>query len=306
MTKAFRRFRVVPSEEGQTLTVLVARRLKGTSRERATAIIRAGGVYVNKLRIRVPSVSVVAGERVTVYPGAADAEPLDADALVFAYRDPNFVVLDKPRGVPVAQTRDTARGTLSEALRRRLEQEGFRRAYVGLVHRIDREASGLVLFTIRDVANRSVHKQFVDHSIDRRYRTLVTGAPPDRWTVDAPLRVAGTRVRVAEVEDGGADSARTEFVRLASLDTDTSSPRALVEATLTTGRMHQIRVHAAHSGHPLVGDDRYGTPDPGGLHLHAHRLELTHPLTGEALRIESALPPWARVAADDDGVTRDG
>jgi RluA family pseudouridine synthase len=296
MAKDYRRFRVIPAEEGQTLAILLSRRLPKTSRKEATRIIKAGGVYVNKLRVRIPSVRVVAGERITAYPGASEIDELEPESLVFVHRDPSFVVLDKPHGVAVAQTRQSARGTLASALREKLAEEGLVRPYVGVVHRLDLGASGLVLFTIRDIANKSFHRQFVDHQIDRRYRLLVHGEAPESFSCDAALRIVeGQRVRVAEPGDEGSKRARTVFTRLGAPIDGCS----LLEAQLETGRTHQIRAHAAHMDFPIVGDRRYGLEKDEGkrLHLHASSLEFAHPLTSEHLRIEAPLPQWARPRA---------
>ena len=295
MAKNYRRFRVIPSEEGQTLQILLSRRLPNTTRKDATRLIKAGGVYVNKLRVRIPSVRVVAGERITAYPQASTIEDLDEQQLVFVHRDPTFVVLDKPAGVPVAQTRQSARGTLADALRRQLVKEGLTRPCVGVVHRLDIGASGLVLFTIRDIANKSLHSQFVQHEISRRYRLLVEGQTQAEFRCDAALRITeGKRSRIAEPGEPGAKTASTSFTRLTpALDT---ADQTLLEAALETGRTHQIRAHIAHLGHAIVGDRRYGRKDDPAkrLHLHASHLEFAHPVSGEDLHIEAPLPEWAR------------
>lgn len=133
-----RRFRVIPQEQGLTLRNLLVRRVRELDRERAAELIRAGGVYVNRLRVRLPQVLVAPGERVTVYLEALAAEPMALERLAFVHRDPEFVVLDKPAGVPVSPVRETAVGCLSEALIRELEAEGVTRPYVGVVHQIGR------------------------------------------------------------------------------------------------------------------------------------------------------------------------
>lgn len=298
MASNYRRFRVIPAEEGQTLEILLSRRLPNTTRKEAARIIRAGGVYINKLRMRVPKVRVAAGERITAYPNASQIDNLDVAQLDFVHRDESFVVLNKPCGVPVAQTRQSARGTLATALRDQLVEEGLTRPYVGIVHRLDIAASGLVLFTIRDVANKSLHQQFVQHQIDRRYRLLVHGEASERFECDQALRISqGQRVRIAEAGDTSAKSARTSFTRLARV----SNERSLLEAKLETGRTHQIRAHAAHVGLPIVGDTRYGRKENNEscMHLHASSLEFTHPITGEVLRVECPLPQWAQADHPD-------
>jgi RluA family pseudouridine synthase len=293
------RFRVVPSEEGMMLGHLVARRLPNLDLERGRELVRAGAVYMGPVRIRVPTVRVVAGELITAYPQALEDAPLAEDAVRFVHRDPTFVVLDKPPGVAVSATR--ARGTLSEALRRTLEREGMARPYVGVVHRLDRGASGLVLFTIRSIANQSMHRQFVEHRIERIYRLLVRGNAPASASCDAPLLVSRTgTVRPATPGDPRAKSARTDFTRI-----EPSHPTpgtSLLEAQLETGRTHQIRVHAQALGHPIVGDRRYGDAEQASeesrLHLHAWRLRFEHPQDGTPVDVRAELPAWAQGLTD--------
>jgi RluA family pseudouridine synthase len=318
-----RRFRVIPTEQGLTLRNLLVRRVRELDRERAAELIRAGGVYVNRLRVRLPQVLVAPGERVTVYLEALAAEPMALDRLVFVHRDPEFVVLDKPAGVPVSPVRETAVGCLSEALIRELEAEGVTRPYVGVVHRLDRGASGLVLFTIRSIANKSLHRQFREHSIRRGYRIRVrtdaSWVPPvgnGEFRCDVPLiKLHEGGVRIGDPGDSRAKLAVTHF-RLVYSDAiwaEDGTREHLLDVQLETGRSHQIRAHAASLGCPIVGDHRYGSAsaesapesesesEPESAHdrlcLHAHTLDLTHPRTGEALHLESPLPDWAQIPA---------
>jgi RluA family pseudouridine synthase len=286
------RFRVVPNEDGMMLAQLVARRLPDIDAEQSKALVRAGAVYMGHLRVRVPTVRVATGERITVHRQASAHEELDPTTLVIVHRDETFIVLDKPEGVPVAATRESARGTLAEALRRRLASDGVVRPYVGVVHRLDRGASGLVLFTVRSVANKSLHKQFVEHRIERTYRVLVDGDAPNEVVCEVPLVVlpGAEGMRAAKPGDMRAKSARTRFRKLASRE-----GTSLLEATLDTGRTHQIRIHAAEIGHPIVGDRRYGHGQDGErLHLHAWRLRFDHPVDGRRIEVDSDLPDWAR------------
>lgn len=302
------RFRVVEAEDGMLVHHLVARRLPDIGLEQAKALIRGGSVYLGHLRVRLTTIRVATGERVTVYPDALARTEQTPPPLRFVHRDPAFVVLDKPPGVAVAQTRESSRGTLAESLRQALAQEGMQRPYVGVVHRLDQGASGLVLFTIRSVANRSLHRQFVEHSIERRYRVRVCGDPPASMECDASLvELRHGRVRVARSGEPRARSAHTTMTRLAPAVAEVGAqPSALMDVSLRTGRTHQIRVHAQTLGHPVLGDRKYGRPDndsaiPDRLHLHAARLCFTHPLDGTALDLCAPLPDWAR--AQDEPTT---
>jgi 23S rRNA-/tRNA-specific pseudouridylate synthase len=153
------------------------------------------------------------------------------------------------------------------------------------------------LFTTRSIANKGVHKQFAEHTISRRYRLRVHGEPAASFECALPLlELHSGSSKVAE-DNPHARAARTRFVRrepaLALADT------ALLEAELDTGRHHQIRVHAAALGHPLLGDRRYGSDDVGErLHLHAFELGLEHPEDGRRFIVRAELPAWAR-AVDD-------
>lgn len=302
------RFRVIPAETGMTLRNLLVRRVRELDRDAASELVKAGGVYVNRLRIRLPMVRVAAGERITVYREALRSEALEPSALQIRHRDAEFVVIDKPAGIAVAPTRGTARGTLSEALGNLLESEGVARPYVGVVHRLDQGASGLVVLTTRGAANASLHQQFVDHEIRRTYVLLVDGDPPDEHVCDAGLaHTSNGGVRIAKPGEPSYKAATTRFRRLGVREHE-GRTRVLVQAELETGRTHQIRAHAAHSGFPIVGDRRYGEPSASPskrgqapvdleaverLCLHAHKLQFVHPQTGEPLAFESSLPAWA-------------
>jgi hypothetical protein len=166
------RFRVVGIEDGMMLRQLLGKRLKVTPAI-AAEIVRAGGAYVGPLRMCVPTVRVTEGERVTVYPKAAQIVAIDPGELRLLYRDERCVIVEKPHGVPAAATRAANRGTLAQALVQRLEAEGVLRPYVGLVHNLPARAAGLALFTIRGQATESFYKMFAELPIRRRYR----GAP---------------------------------------------------------------------------------------------------------------------------------
>lgn len=291
------RFRVVPHEDGLTLIQLLGQRLRGASLEECRRLVKIGAVHIGRLRVRIPTTRVTVGERITAYPSALETDDLDPSILRFVHRDPAFVVLDKPAGTPVAATRSNAHATLSERLRRQLEEEGVKRPYVGVVHRLDQGASGLVLFTTRSAVNASLQRRFAEHRIERIYRVLVHGDPPTTQHCSAPIVAlpGGRGVRIASEGEHRAQTAHTEFRRLVPRHARPGT--ALLEATLTTGRTHQIRIHLVHLGYPVVGDRRYGLGETEAnepcLHLHAASLAFTHPLEGTPLRFESDLPEWA-------------
>lgn len=295
------RFRVIPQESGMPVATLVTRRVPGLKKKQGIALVKAGAVYMGHLRVRVPSTRVAEGERITIYPDTLKVEELDPAEVSFVHRDPAFAVVDKAAGVPVAATKATARGTLSEAVRRVLRDEGVERPYVGVLHRLDQGASGLIVLTTRGVANKSLHKDFASHAIERTYRVRVMGEAADAFECNAPLvdRPGTDSMKVARSGEPRAKQARTRFRRLEpTLPIEGTS---LLEVTLETGRSHQIRLHASESGHPVYGDRRYGPDETEAprLHLHAWRLQFDHPLKGERLDLSSPLPAWAASTEDD-------
>lgn len=306
------RFRVVPQEEGLMLGRLVARRLPDFSAADGNALVKAGGVYMGHLRVRVPATRVATGERITAYPETLGDAELDPDSLRFVHREEAFVVIDKVAGVPVSATRSSARGTLAEALRRTLRQEGMERPYVGVVHRLDRGASGLLLITTRSVANKSLHRQFAEHSIARTYRVLVRGEAPAAFECTAALveQPDSEGMKVAKEGQPRAKSAHTKFRRVTPKHDRTGC--SLLEVELLTGRTHQIRLHAAELGFAVVGDRRYGSaqerpsesPSDSAtwerLHLHAWRLAFEHPESSAAMVLHSPLPEWALAEHDPE------
>ncbi|HEY2743259.1 MAG TPA: RluA family pseudouridine synthase, partial [Polyangia bacterium] len=203
-----------------------------------------------------------------------------------------LVAIDKPAGVPTHPLRAGERDTLANALVARhpecaLVADDAREG--GFSHRLDIETSGVVLAARTRAAWQSLRRAFGDGAVDKEYLALVTGAPPPSGTIDLPLVHAGRRVRVAGDRDLDALAAATDFETLARGD-----GVALVRARSSSGRMHQIRVHLAFAGHPLVGDALYGGPSPApgtrGHFLHAAAVTFPHPSTGARTRIESPLP----------------
>ncbi|MFN5903855.1 MAG: RluA family pseudouridine synthase, partial [Novosphingobium sp.] len=217
------------------------------------------------------------------------------------FEDEHLIVVDKPAGLVVHPAAGNLDGTLVNALlhhcRGQLSGIGGV-ARPGIVHRIDKDTSGLLVVAKTDAAHEGLAKQFADHSIHRAYLAIVGGVPiPPAGTVRGAIaRSATNRKKMALVEDGRGKHAVTHFRTVRAL-----GGAALVECRLETGRTHQVRVHMASIGHPLLGDPVYGRTPPrlrpilSRLHfarqaLHAAELGFVHPVTGAAQRFESALP----------------
>jgi RluA family pseudouridine synthase len=159
--------------------------------------------------------------------------------------------------------------------------------YVGLLHRLDREASGLVLVTLRPEANAKLQRQLEAHEIERVYAALLAGELPDGERIidrAIPERSLG-RAAVRRPPPPGSQPARSRFVTIKRL-----GGKTLVDVTLETGRKHQIRVHAASIGHPIIGDRRYGTGEGPRLMLHARRLRFRHPSDDREILVDSPAP----------------
>jgi 23S rRNA-/tRNA-specific pseudouridylate synthase len=275
------RFRVIGMEDGMTLRQLLGRRL-GLPVGPASELIRAGGVYIGKVRTCIPTLRVREGERVTIYRGAAEAEPLDPAVLRIVHRDEHCVIVDKRHGVPAAATREGSRGAISHALVQLLAKEGVLRPYVGLVFALDPAAAGLCVFTVRGQDSASFFKSFAGLEALRVYRARLSGHVDKALSCDAPLAKIGARL--ARPGEADAGPARTEF-RLLEPGEDSS----LVEVELRRGPTEQISLHAAAPGHPIVGGS-----GPGQVQeLACVRVAFVHPLTGQAIDVAARPPEWA-------------
>ncbi len=288
---------------GWRLDRALADALPTLSRERLKALIRAGALESGGASLQDPATKVKGGEAFTLTvpdPEPAHNEPQDIP-LVIPFEDEHLLIVDKPAGLVVHPAAGNREGTLVNALLHhcagRLSGIGGV-ARPGIVHRIDKDTSGLLVVAKTDVAHEGLAKQFAAHSIDRRYLAIVNGVPKAaEGTVDAPLaRSTHDRKKIAIVEGKRGKRAVTHWKRLKVL-----KDSALVECRLETGRTHQVRVHMASIGHPLLGDPVYGRGksvhrqllnqlDFKRQALHAAGLEFTHPVTKVRLSFESALP----------------
>jgi len=296
--------RLEPAHAGWRLDRALAAAVPTLSRERLKALIRSGAVEAAGKAVRDPATKVRVEEafRVAVpEPTAAHNEPQDIPLKV-VFEDEHLLVVEKPAGLVVHPAAGNLDRTLVNALLHHCSGSlsgigGVARP--GIVHRIDKDTSGLLVIAKTDVAHEGLAKQFAAHSIDRRYLAIVSGLPKaGQGVIDAPLaRSATNRKKIAVVEGSRGKRAVTHWRRLNVL-----KDAALVECRLETGRTHQVRVHMASMGHPLVGDPVYGRT--GKNHgkllkelqfqrqaLHAAELGFTHPVTKRRLSFSSPMPP---------------
>lgn len=274
---------------GERLDVLLAGALG--SRTRAQRLIVDGLVLVDGATVR-KNHRVAGGERIEVADvprevAVAEDEGAPA-AFAVAYEDSHLIVVDKPAGVVVHPARGHRTGTLAQALAGRAAggEEPWR---AGIVHRLDRDTSGLLVVAKDESVHRTLKAALARREIRREYLALVDGRPPARsGTIEAPIG-RDRRHRLLMSTDSDAPKAAVTHFELERV-----LPRAtLLRVRLQTGRTHQIRVHMQAIGHPVCGDPEYGPAGVYGLRrqfLHAARLAFEHPVTGEAVDIVSALP----------------
>jgi 23S rRNA pseudouridine1911/1915/1917 synthase len=262
------------------------------SRSTVARLVRAGLVSVNGRTAGRPAQPVGPGDRIDYErPAPEHLEPSpESIPLPVLYDDSDLVVIDKPAGMVTHPSRGHSSGTLVHAL---LGMGGAWSALggsvrPGIVHRLDRGTSGLILAARTDVAHRDLAGQLADRSLARTYLAVARGSvSPTDQVVDGPIgRHPRDRLRMAIVPDGRAARTRVRVL-------ERRGGHTLVQCDLETGRTHQVRVHLAALGHPIVGDDLYGRRRPGDPDrplLHAFRLRFRHPTRGEPMTFESPPP----------------
>jgi 23S rRNA pseudouridine1911/1915/1917 synthase len=317
----------VPAEAaGRRLDAYLAGAVADLSRSRAKSLILSGEVAIGAATIVEPKRPVNSGEAVVItLPPPAPAKPAgEAIALDIVYEDGDLIVIDKPAGLVVHPAAGNQTGTLVNAL---IAHCGASLSGIGgvsrpgIVHRLDKDTTGLMVVAKTDRAHKSLSDQFADHGLtgplERGYQALVWGAPARfEGSIEAPLGRSSKNREKIEVKREGGRHAVTHYRVAARYGQKGKPPVAsLVDCRLETGRTHQIRVHMAAIGHPVIGDRAYGAgfatkpallPEPARSlaasfprqALHAYLLGFAHPVTGETLRFERPPPKDMQALAD--------
>lgn len=321
MTDSIETVTVAEEDAGGRIDRVLAAHIPSLSRSRLKALILGGQVTTAHVTILDPASPVKAGDVISVnLPPPEDPVPQGENIpLAIVYEDDDLIVLDKPRGLVVHPSAGHATGTLVNALIAHCGDSlsgigGVKRP--GIVHRLDKDTTGLLVVAKNDKAHKALSKQFADKlesGLQRGYLAVVWGAPDrPKGIIDAPLDRSPINREKQAVREGGRDAITHWEMRerYASKEgKDAGKPVAsLLACMLETGRTHQIRVHLAHIGHPIMGDETYATGFKtkagrlsedarnalealGRQALHAAVLGFTHPATGETLRFEAPLPP---------------
>jgi 23S rRNA pseudouridine955/2504/2580 synthase len=296
------RVRVDEGAEGQRLDNFLLKLLKGVPKTHVYRVIRSGEVRVNKGRAAADT-RLAVGDEVRVPPvrvaDRANQPPAPPREFPVVYEDEHLIAVDKPAGVAVHGGSGVSYGVIEQLRRAR---PGAR--FLELVHRLDKETSGLLLVAKKRSVLTALQDQFRSRETGKTYAVLVLGRwPANRKVIDVPLHKFLTaegerRVRAAAEDEGRRSITLVKVVR-------GYAGYTLLDATIKTGRTHQIRVHLAHEGHPIAGDAKYGDyaankalargqAVPGWrferMFLHARRLRFEHPASGETLELESPLP----------------
>ena len=273
--------------DAQRIDNFLLRMLKGVPKSHVYRVLRSGEVRVNSGRVQ-PDYRLKVGDRVRIPPVRVSQEKPKARPAEFpvVHEDAAILVVDKPAGVAVHGGSGVSFGVI-ESLRAARPQAKL----LELAHRLDRDTSGLLIICKKRSALVELHRMLRDGEVEKTYMAVVKGAPSRdsfemREALHKHVTASGER-RVSVQEDGKAALTRVKVVKRGAF--------SLLEVRLLTGRTHQIRVHLAHAGHPIVGDDKYGDfalnkALKKRLLLHAAKLSFRHPVSGDRLRLESPLP----------------
>ena len=287
---------VTAEESGERVDALLARHLEGFSRSAVQRLIEGGAVLLGGKAVKKNTLSAAGDRFFVTLPELADIPLVPQDIpLDVVYEDGDVIVVNKPRGLVVHPAPGHPDGTLVNALLYHCGDSlsgvgGEKRP--GIVHRIDMDTSGLLIAAKNDFAHLALSAQLSDRTLGRTYEAVVHGSfQDDAGTVSAPIGRHPTDRKRMAVTQKASRSAVTHWEVIARYGGYTH-----VRCRLETGRTHQIRVHMAYIGHPLLGDFTYGAPSPDkgleGQCLHARRLRFVHPTSGELVELETPLPDY--------------
>ena len=287
---------ITAKESGERLDALLARSIDGLTRSAAQRMLDSGAVTLGDTALKKNYRTREGEEYTVILPELSDVPLVAQDIpLDIVYEDDDVIVVNKPRGMVVHPAPGHPDGTLVNALMFHCGDSlsgigGERRP--GIVHRIDKDTSGLLIAAKNDFAHQALAAQLADRSLSRVYEAVVRGRMrEDAGTVDRPIGRHPTDRKRMAVAEKNSRPARTDWSVIARYNGYTH-----IECRLHTGRTHQIRVHMASLGHPLLGDFTYGAPSPEkgleGQCLHARRLRFVHPRTLEHIELTSALPQY--------------
>lgn len=288
-------YRLLPDADsaGIRLDQFVPAQVPELSRTFLRKIVDLGGVHVGGRRVRKCSTAVRCGELVEIHLDGLPLEIFSLSPQQILFQDRFLLAVNKPAGVETQPTPARYKGTLYEALLRHLHNpyRPLDQPELGMVQRLDRETSGVMVFSIHAKAHGALTKIFTARQVEKTYLALVQGRPAAAaGEIRSHLGRSRHGNKMLSVQQGGKEA----ITRYRLLETFADS--SLIELELLTGRSHQIRVHCSEQGFPLLGDSLYGGPDhwqqrqiPRQM-LHAARLCLTHPVTGAALELQAPLP----------------
>ena len=292
-----KRYSTVTADKGRRLDQFLAERSPDLSRTLIRKIIDIGGVHVDGRRVRKAGMILDQELQIELYRDRGALEPFRLREDLVLFQDDYLIVVNKPAGIETQPTPARYKGTLFEALQVWLKRDRRfgRRLEIGMVQRLDRDTSGVIVFSIHPRAHKSLSTQFQSRSAKKIYLALVVGKPePKAGRYVSNLIRDRYSNKMKSTSSGGKEAVTTYRVVHTRAVPDCIS---LVELELVTGRTHQIRAHLSEAGHPLVGDTRYGGPVRVGEHsfathcLHSHRLEVVHPVSDTPLGFRADLPP---------------
>jgi 23S rRNA pseudouridine1911/1915/1917 synthase len=292
-SRLFTQRTVVRAEDsGKRLDVYLAGWIPEISRRRARLLVAAGAVRIDGRRVRLQSRAVAAGQEVVCHLASPATPPIDTgEPLEILHEDAAILAIDKPAGMPSHPTYARTLGTALQIAEAQLRRREGRKVALWPLHRLDAATSGVLLFAKTQAAARAVNQNFARRRVEKRYRALVRGVPGETGgEIRLPLVEGHLRTEAA----AGGKEAVTRYQIL-----ERFADAALLEIEPLTGRMHQIRVHLARIGHPVLGDAKYGgeadRPSAARLMLHASSVALPHPVGGRPFIVESPLPDDFRI-----------